>query len=208
MASVCSAGAEGRYGTVVIKGEIELGLQYNYKEGQLECHVVQCRDLAAVDTKRNRSDPYVKVYLLPDKSKSGKRKTKVKKHTLNPIFEEILRFSTTMSELDARTLWVSVWHSDMFGRNDFLGEVIIALGDTVFDDVIPKWYPLQDGYFQVTYISLERNRKPKTSEINDTVLKYLFDTAVEDSNLKDIKSRQDISQQFMTNFITFSQKCV
>ncbi|ROT65926.1 hypothetical protein C7M84_016082 [Penaeus vannamei] len=56
MASVCSAGAEGRYGTVVVKGEIELGLQYNYKEGQLEVRVVQCRDLAAVDTKRNRSD--------------------------------------------------------------------------------------------------------------------------------------------------------
>ena len=34
---------------------------------------------------------YVKVYLLPDKSKSGKRKTKVKKHTLNPVFDEILK---------------------------------------------------------------------------------------------------------------------
>ena len=34
---------------------------------------------------------YVKVYLLPDRSKAGKRKTKVKKHTLNPIFEEILK---------------------------------------------------------------------------------------------------------------------
>lgn len=37
---------------------------------------------------------YVKVYLLPDKSKSGKRKTKVKKHTLNPVFEEVLKVST------------------------------------------------------------------------------------------------------------------
>ena len=34
---------------------------------------------------------YVKVYLLPDKTKSGKRKTKVKKHTLNPAFDEILK---------------------------------------------------------------------------------------------------------------------
>ena len=49
-----------------------------------------------------------------------------------------------MSELESRTLWVSVWHSDMFGRNDFLGEVVITLADTVFDDVSPKWYPLQD----------------------------------------------------------------
>ncbi|KAK3850781.1 hypothetical protein Pcinc_042534, partial [Petrolisthes cinctipes] len=87
---------------------------------------------------------YVKVYLLPDKSKSGKRKTKVKKHTLNPVFEEVLRFSTTMSELENRALWVSVWHSDMFGRNDFLGEVMVSLAGTVFDDVTPKAYPLQD----------------------------------------------------------------
>ena len=36
---------------------------------------------------------YVKIYLLPDKSKSGKRKTKVKKHTLNPVFDEILKVS-------------------------------------------------------------------------------------------------------------------
>lgn len=36
---------------------------------------------------------YVKVYLLPDKSKGGKRKTKVKKHTLNPVFDEILKVS-------------------------------------------------------------------------------------------------------------------
>ena len=37
---------------------------------------------------------YVKVYLLPDRSKAGKRKTKVKKHTLNPLFEEILKVSS------------------------------------------------------------------------------------------------------------------
>lgn len=38
---------------------------------------------------------YVKVYLLPDKSKSGKRKTKVKKHTLNPEFNETLKVRLT-----------------------------------------------------------------------------------------------------------------
>ena len=57
MASVCSTGGEGRYGTVAVKGEVQVALQYNYKEGQLECHVMQCKELAPVDTKRNRSDP-------------------------------------------------------------------------------------------------------------------------------------------------------
>lgn len=61
MASVYSGAGEGRYGTVIVKGQVEFGMQYNYKQSALEIHVVQCKDLAAVDTKRNRSDPYVKV---------------------------------------------------------------------------------------------------------------------------------------------------
>lgn len=113
MASVYSADG-GRFGTVNVKGDVEFGLVYNLHTGSLELAIKQCKDLAAVDTKRNRSDPwvfkwfhcketksnwisnsfffrYVKVYLLPDKSKSGKRKTKVKKHTLNPVFDEMLK---------------------------------------------------------------------------------------------------------------------
>lgn len=54
------------------------------------------------------------VYLLPDKTKSGKRKTKVKKHTLNPVFDEVLRFYMSLSSLESRTLWLTIWHSDMF----------------------------------------------------------------------------------------------
>lgn len=61
MASVYSGAGEGRYGTVTVKGQVEFGMQYNYKQGALEIYVAQCKDLAAVDTKRNRSDPYVKV---------------------------------------------------------------------------------------------------------------------------------------------------
>uniref|UniRef100_A0A182U7N0 C2 domain-containing protein n=1 Tax=Anopheles melas TaxID=34690 RepID=A0A182U7N0_9DIPT len=144
MASVYSGAGEGRYGTVTVRGQIEFGMQYNYKQGALEIHVKQCKDLAAVDTKRNRSDPYVKVYLLPDKSKSGKRKTKVKKHTLNPVFDEVLRFHMSLNSLQTRTIWITVWHSDMFGRNDFLGEVMMGLQDKVFDNPQPQWYQLQE----------------------------------------------------------------
>ena len=85
-----------------------------------------------------------KVYLLPDKSKAGKRKTKVKKHTLNPIFEEIFRFQLASSNLDNRTLWLTVWHSDTFGRNDFLGEVSVNLQGRLFENSQPQWYTLQE----------------------------------------------------------------
>lgn len=144
LASVYSGAGEGRHTGVAVRGEVQFGLQYNYKQSSLEIHVKQCKDLAPVDMKRNRSDPYVKVYLLPDKSKSGKRKTRVKKHTLNPVFDEVLRFQVSLDGLENRTLWLSVWHSDMFGRNDFLGEVLMPLENKVFDDQLPKFYTLQE----------------------------------------------------------------
>lgn len=72
MASVYSGAGDGRYGTVAVKGQIEFGMQYNYKQSALEIHVMQCKELAAVDSKRNRSDPYVKVkagfFILSDSS--------------------------------------------------------------------------------------------------------------------------------------------
>ena len=46
-----------RFGTVVVSGEILFGLSYNYKEGVLEVAVKECRNLAAVDGKKSRSDP-------------------------------------------------------------------------------------------------------------------------------------------------------
>ncbi|XP_026299356.1 uncharacterized protein LOC408337 isoform X3 [Apis mellifera] len=155
MASVYSGAGEGRCcRSVVVTGEVEFALQYDYKHLTFEVHVTKCKNLAPVDVKRKRSDPYcqfvgafntyVKVYLLPDKSKSGKRKTKVKKHTLNPEFNETLKFHMSLSGLETRTLWLTVWHSDMFGRNDFLGEVRMPLENKIFDDPTPKWYPLQE----------------------------------------------------------------
>lgn len=47
----------GRYGTVAVKGEVEFGLNYSLHNQTLEVRIKQCRDLACVDAKRNRSDP-------------------------------------------------------------------------------------------------------------------------------------------------------
>jgi synaptotagmin-like protein len=60
------------------------------------------------------------------------------------VFEEVLKFYMTISEVETRTLWLSVWHSDIFGRNDFLGEVTLPLGHEVFETPGLKWYPLQE----------------------------------------------------------------
>ena len=50
-----------------------------------------------------------------------------------------------LDEIERRTLWISVWHSDMFGRNDFLGEVMLPMaGQIAHEDLSPKWYSLQE----------------------------------------------------------------
>ena len=49
-----------------------------------------------------------------------------------------------LAEVERRTMWLTVWHSDMFGRNDFLGEVMVPMAGQIYDDPSPKWYGLQD----------------------------------------------------------------
>ena len=56
----------------------------------------------------------------------------------------VFQFVMPRGEVERRTMWISVWHSDMFGRNDFLGEVMMPMAGQVFDDPSAKWYSLQD----------------------------------------------------------------
>ena len=54
----------------------------------------------------------------------------------------ILQFKISTADLLRRIVWVSVWTYDRFGRNEFLGEVRIPLGDYQGCEVAPDWYPL------------------------------------------------------------------
>ncbi|XP_058483979.1 synaptotagmin-like protein 2 isoform X2 [Solea solea] len=131
------------YGNVEVQGNIQFAMNYIQKLGEFHIFVVHCRDLAVADTKKHRSDPYVKCYLLPDKSKLGKRKTTVKKKTLNPNYSEILRFKIFKELLRTHNLNVSVWHNDVFGRNIFLGEVDLDLSEWDFSNTQINEYTLK-----------------------------------------------------------------
>ncbi|XP_051782896.1 synaptotagmin-like protein 2 isoform X1 [Erpetoichthys calabaricus] len=133
----------GDFGNVDVKGNIQFALDYVSKLKELHIFVVQCKDLAAAEPKKQRSDPYVKSYLLPDKAKMGKRKTSVKKKTLNPTFNEILRYKIDNDTLKTQTLNLSVWHNDTFGRNSFLGEVDVDLASWNWEDKQMNWFPLR-----------------------------------------------------------------
>ncbi|XP_054829719.1 synaptotagmin-like protein 2 isoform X6 [Eublepharis macularius] len=136
----------GDFGNVDVKGNIQFAIDYVEQLKELHVFIAQCKDLAVADIKKQRSDPYVKSYLLPEKYKLGKRKTSVKKKTLNPVYNEILRYKVDKALLTSQRLNISVWHNDIFGRNSFLGEVELNLGMWDWNDKQNKqmiWYPLK-----------------------------------------------------------------
>ncbi|KAM9577969.1 synaptotagmin-like protein 5 [Trichechus inunguis] len=132
----------GDYGNVKVSGEILLHISYCYKTGGLYIFVKNCRNLAIGDEKKQRTDAYVKSYLLPDKSRNNKRKTKIRTGT-NPEFNETLKYTISHSQLETRTLQLSVWHYDRFGRNSFLGEVEIPFDSWNFENPSDEWFTLQ-----------------------------------------------------------------
>ncbi|XP_052555091.1 synaptotagmin-like protein 1 isoform X4 [Tympanuchus pallidicinctus] len=126
---------------VPVRGCVQFSLRYEAAAQELRVHVVRCRHLA--EAKRQRSDPYIKTYLLPDKSNRSKRKTSVRKRSLDPVFNETLKYNVRKAELRGRTLNVSVWHHDALGRNLFLGEVEVRLGEWDWANTQPEWFDLQ-----------------------------------------------------------------
>ncbi|XP_068786720.1 synaptotagmin-like protein 2 isoform X8 [Struthio camelus] len=136
----------GDFGNVDVKGNIQFAIDYVEQLKELHIFICQCKDLAVADVKQQRSDPYVKTYLLPEKYKLGKRKTSVKKKTFNPVYNEILRYKIEKAVLKNQRLNISVWHNDTFGRNSFLGEVELDLGTWDWNDKTNKqinWFPLK-----------------------------------------------------------------
>ncbi|NXM86156.1 SYTL2 protein, partial [Oenanthe oenanthe] len=151
------------FGSVDVKGNIQFAIDYVEKLNELHIFICQCKDLAVADVKRQRSDPYVKTYLLPEKYRLGKRKTSVKKKTFNPVYNEILRYKIEKELLKNQSLNISVWHNDTFGRNSFLGEVELDLGAWDWNDPSNKqinWFPLKPRTSAVT-LNLENRGEMK-----------------------------------------------
>ncbi|KAK0141038.1 Synaptotagmin-like protein 5 [Merluccius polli] len=119
----------GDYGNARVSGEILLKISYSYKTGALNVLVKECHNLATGDEKRQRTD--------------AKRKTSIKSNSSNPVFNENLRYTISHSQLETRTLQLSVWHHDRFRQNTFLGEVELTFDSWEFDSKIEEWYALQ-----------------------------------------------------------------
>ncbi|KAK6312016.1 synaptotagmin-C-like isoform X1 [Coregonus clupeaformis] len=103
-------------------GKISFLLRYAFNTEQLVVKILKAVDLAAKDA-NGFSDPYVKIYLLPDRKK--KFQTKVHRKTLNPIFNETFQFGVPLAELHSRKLHFSVYDFDRFSRHDLIGQVVV-----------------------------------------------------------------------------------
>ncbi|XP_041951175.1 synaptotagmin-like protein 3 [Alosa sapidissima] len=144
--SISSTGTDcGLVESSSVTGELELALTYSFSSSCLEVVVGACRNLTHGDAKKKKCHPYVKVYLLPDKSQSTKMKTAVMKNTTEPVFQETLQCSIARELLATRTLQASVWHAETLRRKVLLGEVLIPLDRWSFEDPSTQglmWYPL------------------------------------------------------------------
>ncbi|KFQ74045.1 Synaptotagmin-like 3, partial [Phoenicopterus ruber ruber] len=155
----------GNFGKANITGEIEFAIRYIFKACILEICIKGCKNLAYGEEKKKKCNPYVKVYLLPDKSPRSKRKTAVKKSTVDPEFDETLKYKIEYSQLGSRQLQISVWHAGALKYRVFLGEVVIPLAAWDFEDnsmQLFNWYQL----------------KPKLEKSEDGLIQYSGDLLV------------------------------
>ncbi|KAM6900279.1 extended synaptotagmin-2-A isoform 2-T2 [Xenentodon cancila] len=127
-------------------GEVQLTVRHSSQRNKLVVVVHACRNLIAFT--KDASDPFIRLYLLPDKSRTGRRRTNTMRKTLNPVYDQTFEFSVSMVELHRRTLDVAVKNggSILSKHKGLLGKVLVDLSG---DDILKgytKWYYLnEDG---------------------------------------------------------------
>ncbi|XP_047354622.1 extended synaptotagmin-1 isoform X2 [Vespa velutina] len=127
-------------------GRIQLTLRYSIQRQKLiiDIHRIAHLPLPQNDP-TNIPDPYVKLYLLPDKHKETKRKTAIIKDNCNPIFDEKFEYVVSQADLNTRVLEISVctqkgWLST--GSN-VMGQLHLNLSEIDVTKTVTTWYDLQ-----------------------------------------------------------------
>uniref|UniRef100_A0AAQ4RQ70 Extended synaptotagmin-like protein 2a n=1 Tax=Gasterosteus aculeatus aculeatus TaxID=481459 RepID=A0AAQ4RQ70_GASAC len=127
-------------------GEIQLTVRLASQRNKLVVVVHSCRNLIAFTD--HGSDPYVRLYLLPDKRRSGRRKTHTIKKTLNPVYDQTFEFNVSLVELHRRTLDVAVKNGGglLSKHKGLLGKVLVDLTHEESNKSLTQWYELsEDG---------------------------------------------------------------
>ncbi|ESO96571.1 extended synaptotagmin-like protein 2-like protein variant [Lottia gigantea] len=125
-------------------GKIQITLRYNAQRNRFIVVIHKCTNLLALDS-NNLSDPYIRLYLLPDKSSDSKRKTKVIKDNLNPVFDETLEFPVSPSDVKLKLLEVAIKNKNSLfsSSKKMMGIVTIDLANFDIYKALTDWYDLQ-----------------------------------------------------------------
>ncbi|XP_023697902.1 synaptotagmin VIII [Paramormyrops kingsleyae] len=110
-------------------GEICFSLRYVPTANKLTIVILEAKNLKDMDI-NGSSDPYVKAQLILDKKKWKKKKTSVKKKTLNPYFNESFTFDVSFEQIQKLQLVISVWDHDKLSRNDAMGKIFLGCDST------------------------------------------------------------------------------
>uniref|UniRef100_A0AAR2M3F6 Extended synaptotagmin-like protein 2b n=1 Tax=Pygocentrus nattereri TaxID=42514 RepID=A0AAR2M3F6_PYGNA len=121
-------------------GEVQLTIRHSSHRNKLIVVVHACRNLIALG--KDSSDPYIRLYLLPDKSRSGRRKTSTMRKTLNPIYDQSFEFIVSVVELHRRTLDVAVKNGGglLSKHKGLLGKVLVDLTNEDISRGWTQWY--------------------------------------------------------------------
>ncbi|XP_055570424.1 regulating synaptic membrane exocytosis protein 1 isoform X36 [Falco cherrug] len=119
-------------------GDIQIGMVD--KKGQLEVEVIRARGLIQKPGSKSTPAPYVKVYLLENGACIAKKKTRIARKTLDPLYQQTLVFDESPQ---GKVLQVIVWGD--YGRMDhkcFMGVAQILLEELDLSSVVIGWYKL------------------------------------------------------------------
>nr|XP_026651707.1 regulating synaptic membrane exocytosis protein 1 isoform X17 [Zonotrichia albicollis] len=119
-------------------GDIQIGMVD--KKGQLEVEVIRARGLIQKPGSKSTPAPYVKVYLLENGACIAKKKTRIARKTLDPLYQQTLVFEESPQ---GKVLQVIVWGD--YGRMDhkcFMGVAQILLEELDLSSVVIGWYKL------------------------------------------------------------------
>ncbi|XP_077163331.1 regulating synaptic membrane exocytosis protein 1 isoform X43 [Paroedura picta] len=119
-------------------GDIQIGMVD--KKGQLEVEVIRARSLTQKPGSKSTPAPYVKVYLLENGACIAKKKTRIARKTLDPLYQQTLVFDESPH---GKVLQVIVWGD--YGRMDhkcFMGVAQILLEELDLSSVVIGWYKL------------------------------------------------------------------
>ncbi|XP_049822271.1 extended synaptotagmin-2 isoform X2 [Aethina tumida] len=123
-------------------GKIQITLRYSPPRQRLIIVVHKVVDIFYKNPD-NLPNLYVKMYLLPEREKTSKRKTKIKKNTLSPEFDETFEYLVAQKELDTKQVEVSLVE-DKVMKNPVLGKILIDLKNYDLSSSVTEWFNFGD----------------------------------------------------------------